>query len=318
MEFNLTHLAQRLKLRHLKVVLAIAEHRSLSRASYALGISQPALTKTLHDAEEAIGTRLFDRLPRGVIPTAFGEVVLVRAQAILSELAQLGEELAEVAGGGAGKIAVGVLPAAGAGLLPGCLTRLRHSHAGLGVRVVEAMTRELLPMLAAGDIDVVLGRLYAPEAPDEFRREPLYQEPIAVLARSGHPVFAQATPAAADLARFGMALPSSAQRLGRDVEEALMSMGVPLSVTAVRSTSLSLIRELLHQSDVLTVLPPLMLAGDLLRGSVRMVPIDVPTPPRPAGLITLRHRPRTPGTEALAGAVAAEIARLRALGVLLG
>ena len=113
-----------------------------------------------------------------------------------------------------------------------------------------------------------------------------------------------------------MALPSSVQRLGRDVEEALMSMGVPLAATAVRSTSLSLIRELLHRSDMLAVLPPLMLAGDLLRGSVRVVPIDVPTPPRPAGLITLRHRPCTPGTEALTGAVTAEIARLRELGVL--
>ena len=57
MEVNPRHLAQRLKLRQLKVVLAIAQHHSLSKASYALGISQPALTKALQDTEEAIGVR---------------------------------------------------------------------------------------------------------------------------------------------------------------------------------------------------------------------------------------------------------------------
>ncbi|HYG89466.1 MAG TPA: LysR substrate-binding domain-containing protein [Azospirillum sp.] len=316
MEVNLTHLAQRLKIRQLKVVLAIAQHRSLSKASYALGISQPALTKALQDAEEVIGARLFDRLPRGVIPTAYGEVVLVRAEAILSELAQLGEELAEIASGAAGMVSIGVLPAASAGLLPGALARLRRSNPGLGVRVVEGLTRELLPMLAAGDIDVVVGRLYAPEAPDEFRREPLYQEPIVVLARSDHPVFDQPALTAADLPRFELALPSSAQRLGRDIEEALMSMAVPLPPAAVRSTSLSLIRELVHDGNVLTILPALMLAGDLLRGTVRVVPIEILTPPRPAGLISLVHRRRTPGTGALVGAVAAQIGHLRAQGIL--
>jgi len=315
-EVNLTHLAQRLKIRQLKVVLAIAQHRSLSKASYALGISQPALTKALQDAEEVIGARLFDRLPRGVIPTAYGEVVLVRAEAILSELAQLGEELAEIASGAAGMVSIGVLPAASAGLLPGALARLRRSNPGLGVRVVEGLTRELLPMLAAGDIDVVVGRLYAPEAPDEFRREPLYQEPIVVLARSDHPVFDQPALTAADLPRFELALPSSAQRLGRDIEEALMSMAVPLPPAAVRSTSLSLIRELVHDGNVLTILPALMLAGDLLRGTVRVVPIEILTPPRPAGLISLVHRRRTPGTGALVGAVAAQIGHLRAQGIL--
>lgn len=315
MEVNPGHLAQRLKIRQLRVVLAIAQHRSLSKASYALGISQPALTKALQDTEEAVGARLFDRLPRGVLPTSYGEVVLARAEAILAELSRLGEELEEVAKGAAGSVSIGVLPAAGAGLLPGSLARLRHASPGVGVRVVEALTRELLPMLAAGDIDLVLGRLYAPEAPDEFRRETLYQEPIAVMARADHPVFGRPALTAADLTRYELALPSSAQRLGRDLEEALMSMGVALPRTAIRSTSLSLIRELVHEGGVLTVLPALMLAGDLQRGSVRVAPVAVHTPPRPAGLITLLHRRRTPVIDALIGAVTAQIGHLRGLGI---
>ncbi|PWC41131.1 LysR substrate-binding domain-containing protein [Azospirillum sp. TSO22-1] len=315
MEVNPGHLAQRLKIRQLRVVLAIAQHRSLSKASYALGISQPALTKALQDTEEAIGAKLFDRLPRGVLPTGYGEVVLARAEAILSELSRLGEELEEVAKGAAGTVSLGVLPAAGAGLVPAALARLRRSSPGVGVRVVEALTRELLPMLAAGDIDLVVGRLYAPEGPDEFRRETLYQEPIAVMARSDHPVFAEPALTVADLPRFELALPSSAQRLGRDLEEALMSMGVPLPRTAIRSTSLSLTRELVHEGGVLTILPALMLAGDLQRGSVRVVPVEIQTPPRPAGVISLLHRRRTPVIDALVGAMDAQLAHLRGLGI---
>lgn len=94
-----------------------------------------------------------------------------------------------------------------------------------------------------------------------------------------------------------------------------MSMGVPLPRTAIRSTSLSLTRELVHEGEVLTILPALMLAGDLQRGSVRVVPVEIQTPPRPAGLISLLHRRRTPVIDALVGAMDAQLAHLRGLGI---
>src|SRR3712207_3033795 len=117
-------LDQRLRLALLRAVDAVATHGSLLKASAALGTSQPALTKSLHELEDILQLRLFDRHPRGVRPTAAGAVFVPSARRVLAELRRLDEELDEISGPG-GTVALGALPVAAAGVLPGALARLK-------------------------------------------------------------------------------------------------------------------------------------------------------------------------------------------------
>src|SRR5215212_5230948 len=89
-----------LELRHLKVVVAIAETGSVTKAASLLGLAQPALTTQLQRIERSLGGPLFDRDRRGARPTALGELVLARGRILLQAMKGLEDEAARLAGGG--------------------------------------------------------------------------------------------------------------------------------------------------------------------------------------------------------------------------
>jgi LysR family pca operon transcriptional activator len=291
-------LDRRLKLRQMRVVDAIVTHRSLQKAAAALGLSQPALTKTLQELEDMLGTRIFERHARGVEPNRSGEAVVAAARRMLAEARRLEDELDAIGAASAGTIAIGALPVAAAGILPGALAALKERHPAIVVRLVQGTTEQLLPALAAGDIDLVIGRLYEPAAPDAFLREAIYDEPISVLARAGHPLLARAKVAAPDLATYPLVLPTITQRVGQEIERVLVALGLPAGGAPVRSSSVSLIREMLLTTESITVIPRDMLAGDIARGAVAVVDVAFAAAPRPAGLIRAPGRTLSPGAEA--------------------
>jgi LysR family pca operon transcriptional activator len=307
------HLDQRLKLALLRVADALDTHGSLLKASAALGLGQPALSRSLAELEAIIGTRLFERHARGVRPTEAGVVVIRLARRVLAELGRAEEELDAVGAAAGGTVAVGVLPVAAVGVLPGALIRLKASHPGLKLRLHQGRMEELLPLLAAREIDLIVGRLYAPAVPDGFLREALWEEPISVLARAGHPVLAGGAVTAQALRRYDLALPTVSQRVGQEIEHLLALLGLAPDA-ALRSSSYGFIREMLLATDHISVMPRSMMAGDLLRGTLRIVPLPVPAPPRPAGLVLPADPPPSPAVAAFIAALRACAADLAPLG----
>jgi LysR family pca operon transcriptional activator len=278
------YLEQRLRLQHFRVVDAVAARGSLMKAAAALNLSQPALSKTLHEAEDIVQAKLFDRHPRGMTPTAAGATLIETARRILAELKRLDEQLDVVGDPGKGPLALGVLPVAASGVLPGALQRLRAQHPQIRVRIEQGRTEELTGLLAAGDIDLIVGRLYEPPAPDAFEREPLWSEPIAGLVRNGHPILAHERLAPEHLRAYDLVLPTVSQRVGQEIDWILQRLGLEPTV-AYRSSSYGFIREMLFGGDFLSIMPSLMMAGDLMRGSFQLVPLPIPASERSAGVI---------------------------------
>lgn len=89
-----------LELRHLRVVCAIAENGSVTKAASALGLAQPALTAQLQRIERILGGSLFERDRRGARPTALGELVLTRARVLLPAMKGLQDEASRLASNG--------------------------------------------------------------------------------------------------------------------------------------------------------------------------------------------------------------------------
>lgn len=308
------YLDQRLRLNLLRCVDAIDTHRSLLKASASLGLSQPALTKSLQELEEVLQLRLFDRLPRGVRPTEAGIVFVRSARRILAELRRLDEEVDLLSIPEGGTVALGALPVAAAGVLSAALTSLKAMYPEVRIRLQQGRTEDLLPLLTSGDIDLVVGRLYQPPVPDGFGREALWTEPLSILGRSGHPLFSSERVAIDDLRRYDLVLPTVTRRVGVEIENLLAALGLE-PASALRSSSYGFIREMLHGTDSVSVMPRLMMVGDLMRGTLRVVPLPIPTPDRPAGLILPRTRSLPPAGQAFVSCLRGYVAELGRRGI---
>jgi LysR family transcriptional regulator, pca operon transcriptional activator len=138
---------------------------------------------------------------------------------------------------------------------------------------------------------------YAPAAPDAFAREAIWTEPISILARTEHPVFSEEEVTVDALRRYELVLPTVSQRVGQEIEHLLAHLGLQ-PTTSLRSSSYGFIREMLHATDLIAVMPRLMMVGDLLRGTLKVVPLPIPAPDRPAGLILPRDRAVPPAGRA--------------------
>ncbi len=162
---------------------------------------------------------------------------------------------------------------------------------------------------------MVVGRLYAPAVPDGFLREPLWEEPISVLARADHPVFRAEGPVTAEaLVRYDMVLPTVSQRVGQEIEHLLSLLGLARGAP-LRSSSYGFIREMLLATDHVSIMPRLMMVGDLLRGALRVVPLPIPAPPRPAGLVLPAGPPPSPAAAAFIAGLRGYIADIAARGL---
>ena len=137
---------------------------------------------------------------------------------------------------------------------------------------------------------MVVGRFYEPTQPDRYKRVVLYEEPIVAIARAGHPLFRRRPITAAKLRKFPLALPTATQRVHQDIERFIQSADL-VQDNALRTSSLSLIREMLLSTDTVAIMPRLMMAGDLLRKSVREIE-GLATPVMRHGGLILRGETR--------------------------
>ena len=108
-------LDRKLRMQQLRLIEGVALAGSLSGAARQLGLTQPALTKGLHEIEEIVGVDLFERHPRGVKPTAAGEVVIRFAARVLSEVHRLDDDLDNLGRPGRGLVVLGALARRGGG-----------------------------------------------------------------------------------------------------------------------------------------------------------------------------------------------------------
>ena len=134
-----------LKPRHLQLLVAMDDYRSLGRVAENVNVTQPAVSKTLGELERGLGVKLFERSPRGIRPTIYGECLVRHARNVLSNLSIARDELRELVSGSKGSTHIGALPAAMPALLPTSLALLKQRSPLTSVMVREATMDTLLP-----------------------------------------------------------------------------------------------------------------------------------------------------------------------------
>lgn len=189
--------------RRLRLLRAVADHRTVTAAAAALYLTPSAVSQQLAVLEQETGHSLLTRSGRGVRLTASGEILLSHAHAVLAQLERAEAELAAYAGGMAGEVTVAAFATGIAEVLAPALRRLAGPHPGIRVRVLDAEGDESLPLVLDGRADLAVAVEYrgAPSEDDlRLSRVPLYAEPFDAVLPAAHPLGLGAEVALAELA----------------------------------------------------------------------------------------------------------------------
>lgn len=294
---NLDHfLDGRLKLRHLVLLTVVADEGTLVGAARSMHVTQPVVTRSLQEIESIAGVELFARGPRGVRPTQYGEVLIEHARAVVGNVRAAAGRITELQRVGMEPVRVGTNLAGAYSLLPHTLIRLKRAHPHLTVSVVEAMPEELGLQLARGDVDVLVGRLQPSRPHVMLRHVRLYDEPVRLVVRHGHPCRRTPGSGIEDLMDLPWIVPGRDTRLRQEIDELFDRQNLPLPANIIECSTILTLRTVLLETDAVAPLPMLIGARD---PSLAVLPLALDTVPREIGISTVADRPPSTSTRLL-------------------
>ena len=244
-----------MKLQHLRALVAIAESGSVRAAARSLGLTQPALSKSLQQLEASLSVSLVTRTARGATLTPYGRAVLARAQGITQDLDRLREEVEQMRGSLTGGVSVAISPSPAKVLLPQALRRFHKDFPEVRVRVRESVYPDTLRMLREGQADLAVGAVpqLSRALTAEFHSETLYHNTLVVAGRRDHPMAAATS--LADLLACQWLQHGPANGPGALLEPTFRAHQLPPPVPRVLSDSYTASFSILEHSDTLSLLP---------------------------------------------------------------
>lgn len=284
------------KPRHLQLLVAMDEFRNIRKVADHVNVTQPAVSKALAEMEKGLGARLFERTPRGIHPTVYGECMIRHARTLLMGLNHARDELRGLMSGSHGKTSVGALPAATPALLPASLALLKQRSPTTTVLVREATSDALLADLRLGNLDLVVGTLPSRSASNELEERIVSDEPQFLIAGTDHPLARRRRLAWRDLKGFPWVLPPVGSLKREPLEATFERYGIPLPSDVIETASVHMIHSYVQMTHAVAVL-----AGSVARhyqslGLIAILPLELPKLVRPFGMLWNRERPLSPAT----------------------
>jgi DNA-binding transcriptional LysR family regulator len=293
----------RLKTRQLLLLVAMEEEGNIHGAAQVLNMTQPAASKLLKDLEDMLEVRLFERLPRGVRPTWYGETMIRHARMALASLSQAHMEIDALKAGRFGSVSIGTITAPAITLLPEAVSRVKSAHPSLRVGLQVETSDVLIDRLAQGKLDMVIGRLFARHDKSDLRYEALVEEPIAAVVRPGHPLMERTRLKLADLATAGWIVPSAGSVLRHRFELMFQEESLPAPNDLIETTALLFMTKMLEQSDLIGVVASDVALYYQGHGLVDILPVELPCKMDAFGLITRTDRLLAPAAQVMLRAI---------------
>lgn len=283
---------RRIRLRHIQAFAEIVRQGSLKRAAEMLFLTQPAISRTIAELEEIVGARLLIRSRRGVSLTPQGEFFHGHA---LNALGALSQGLAGIGGQADPGLAllVGALPSVSARLMPDVVAELQRAAPQLRLGIADGGHGHLTTLLRAGDLDVVIGRLGAPETMQGLSFTQLYLEDVAVVVRPGHPILSEPDPDLRRIAEYPVLYPPATAAIFPLVERLLLSRGIVPPPRRIETVSGAFGRVHVRQSDAVWFISAGVVAREIADGRLVRLPLDTQLTKGPVGLMTRASLPET-------------------------
>jgi DNA-binding transcriptional LysR family regulator len=291
---------RRLTLRELRILVAVAERKSMAKAAVDLALTQPAVTKAIREMEHALGVRLFDRTSRGAEQTPYGRALLKWSGVILDDLHQAVKEVEFLTDPAAGELRIGAIQQPVIqGLLPTILDRLSRQYPRIAFHVSYAgNTAEAYRQLHERKLDLIVGRLIKSGGEDNLVMEVLFEDPLHVVAGTRNRWTRRRSIQVAELANEPWILPPPApmpdSAVWPYIAEAFHASGLEVPRASVISNSVPLAVEMISTGRFLAMIPRSLVWFSGKRLEIKVLPVKLPIHPPPVGVVTLRNRTISP------------------------
>ena len=256
----------------LQALVAVVEQRGFSAAARALKVSRASLHRAARDLERTIATQLFEHTSFGVEPTREAEELARRLRLAFVEIEQARAVVSALAGGDRGRTVIGAMPLARSLLVPTAVTAFAADHPQHTICILDGPYESMLDALRKGSADVLIGALRDPAPHRDIVQEILFDDPLAIIVRAGHPLVRRKWLGVRELAAFAWIAPRPGSPLRRQYEALFRSAGMPVPAGAIECNSLVAARTMLLASDRVMLLSAHQVHHELANGELTTLP----------------------------------------------
>ena len=290
----------RLKLSHLRMIVALEEHEMVSAAALATNISQPAASRMIAEMEALLDAPLCDRLARGVRLTPLGQSLARHARSVLLQLAQAEREIADLRDGRAGVTAFGAVTGPAIDLAAPAIARLRAIHPKIELSIKIDTSSVLARDLLDARLDFVIARVPDELNPRQFDCYTIGVEEACLIVRRGHPLTGRGAVSVKDLAAYEWVIQPRGTPLRRTIETMFLAENVPLPERLSNTTSLLLSAIMVAKSNAISPMSieaAKFLAQSATGGPIEILPTRRQIVVQPYSLIAARNRVMSPAAQ---------------------
>lgn len=302
-------LGTRIRFRHLQTFLEVARQRSVGRAADVLHVTQPAVTKTIRELETALDVVLFEKEGRGIRISRYGEVFLRHAGASVAAIQQGIDSVGRAQASSGPPVRVGALPTVSARIMPNAVDLFLAENTGSPIKIVTGENLVMIEQLRVGRLDLVVGRLAAPEQMTGLSFQHLYSEQVVFVVRQGHPLLASRSFDFGRIRDYVVLMPTRGSIIRPFAERLLLRHGIAEMPREVETVSDAFGRALLQQSDAIWIISEGVVALDLKSGTLAALPIDTSETRGSVGLTTRADEVASPSVEILARTIRETVAQ---------
>jgi DNA-binding transcriptional LysR family regulator len=286
-------ISRRLKLKDLQALLAVIETGGIGRAAERLNYSQPAVSQAIANLERTIGKRLFQRGRKGIELTPYGDAMLTCSVAVFDDLRKGVEQVDFLANPTAGEVRIACTEPASA-LVSAIIDRLARRYPRVTFSVMLREISSLYAELETRKVEFAIAQFTDNMDQDHVHAEPLYQEPVVIVAGVHHSLAKKRRIRLADLANQAWVLPPPWSFIKAQFADAFRRMGMEPPHTTVVAPSAYLRIMLAAGGHFLTIVPAVMSKLGERQLAIKALPVALPPNRNPVGIITLKGREQSP------------------------
>jgi DNA-binding transcriptional LysR family regulator len=287
-------IGRRMKLQDLHVLMTVMQAGSMGKAARSLNITQPAVSRSIAELENAFGVRLFERHRRGIEATEYGRALLDCGVAVFDDLRQGVKNIEFLTDPTTGEVRIGnTLPSTASSFIADIINPLSRRHPRMAFHIVPGTQDTLRRELNARSVDLVITRGGSP-SDEQFDFDVLYDDPYVVLAGAQNPWARRRRIELAELVNEPWVLVTLESASGAAAMEAFRASGLDYPRATVVSDSAEMRLSLAAAGGFLTIAPSSLLRLRTWRAGLKALPVKLPLAVGPVGIVTLKNRTLSP------------------------